>query len=334
MKPFADLTAIGQTRRLRKLAFNALAEYDLPVRRLRLLTYHFNAIFRVDTQDGRKLVLRINLPGNRTIGNIRAEAQWLAALAADTDLVIPEPLTNRAGELVTTASAAGVPEPRHCVVFGWVSGSDLRIRMTPENYRKVGAFTTVLHEHAESWNPPEPLGLPTHRGIFPLFDTPKPYWESGARPELITPARRDFFAAAAGMVQTELDRLYASAGEPIILHADLHQGNIRLDHGRMRVLDFDDCLLGHPVQDIGITFYYLLGHPEVKALRAAYRDGYTARRPWPETHPGQIEAIIAGRGLLLCQFLFHSDNPEYQGALPGFLDRAEERLRGYMDGVS
>ena len=177
MNPFADLTAAGQARRLRALAQAALSQYELPVTRLRLLTYHFNAIFRVDTRDGRKFVLRINIPGVRSIGQIRSEAQWLSALRSDTDLVVPEPVLNRGGELVTTASAPGVPEARHCVVFGWVAGRDLRHAINAENYRKLGEFTSRLHDHAETWSPPADFDLKLHDGIF-LMGTENMFWDA------------------------------------------------------------------------------------------------------------------------------------------------------------
>ena len=330
MDPFPSLTRLGQVRRLRTMALAALEQYDLPIERVSLLTFHFNAIFRIDLKDGGKRVLRINIPGIRTLGNIRSEALWLAALSEDTDLSVPTPVPNRRGDLVTTVSVDGVPEPRHCVLFKWVSGRDLRFNMTPANYRKLGEFTTRLHDHAEAWTPPPDFDLNTHTGIF-LFDTPELFWESTHAPDIITIERRRLFRDTALRIQASLDALYDAAGSVCVLHADLHQGNVRIDRGILRVLDFDDCLFGHFVQDIGITFYYIQAHPEYAALRAAYREGYESRRPWPESSEGQIDSIIAGRELLLCQFLFYSDNPGYRDAVAGFVSRAETRLQVFNE---
>lgn len=331
MKPFTTLTRLGQIRRLRTMALAALKHYDLRVERLRLLTYHFNAIFRIDTAGGGKFVLRINIPGIRTHGNIRSEAMWLEALSADTDLVVPSPVLNRDGELVTTVAVDGVPEPRHIVVFEWVAGSDLSGHMTVENYRMLGEFMTYLHDHAEAWTPPADLDLNPHTGIF-LFDTPELLWDAKDRPKVITPERAAVFRETAGVVQADLDRLYRTAGSPHILHADLHQGNVRLHRGEMRVLDFDDCLMGHFVQDIGITFYYIQRQPEYAAMRQAFRAGYERRRAWPETAAGHIESIIAGRELLLCQFLFYSDNPGFRVLVPDRIAIAAGRLQTYLQG--
>ena len=66
MKPYAALTVRGQARRLRGLALEALKQYDLEVARLRLVTNDFNGIFRVDTIDGRKLILRAALQAGYT----------------------------------------------------------------------------------------------------------------------------------------------------------------------------------------------------------------------------------------------------------------------------
>ena len=329
MQSFETLTSRGQARRLRSLALAALEQYDLPVSEVSLITYHFNAIYRVDTTDRRKFVLRVNIPGIRSPGNIQSEMEWLAALRRDTDLVVPEPLRNRGGELVTTAAAAGVPEPRHAVVFSWVPGRDLRHTITPENYQRLGVFSAKLHLHAATWTPNAVLSLDAYDRVL-LFDSKRIVWEALGEDEGMPDSRVRIFRAAYRQATEMLADLYKTAGPPAILHADLHQGNVRLYRGRMHALDFDDCLLGHYVQDVGITFYYVQGHPQFHELRAAYRRGYESVRPWPETAAGQVDGMIAARELLLSQFLFEGANPAYRAMLPKFLERAEVRLRDYL----
>ena len=111
MKPFAELTYRGRALRLRRMALAALEHYDLAVRRVRLVTNEMNGIFRVDTMDGQKYILRVTDPsGCHDLEEIRSEMMWLAALRRDTDLGVPEPLTTRDGALVTTVEVPGVPE--------------------------------------------------------------------------------------------------------------------------------------------------------------------------------------------------------------------------------
>ena len=59
MKPYHELTRRGQLRRLRRLVLDVLTFYDLDVNKVRFLTIETNTMFRVDTEDGDKYVLRI-----------------------------------------------------------------------------------------------------------------------------------------------------------------------------------------------------------------------------------------------------------------------------------
>ena len=125
-RPFYSLSNRGQARRLRALALEALKLYDLPVDRLRLITNSFNGIFRVDTRDGRKLVLRVTWPeGGHSREGTCAEMAWLDALSRQTSLRVPRPAAARSGELVVEAAADGVPQPRLVTIFSWVDGINL-----------------------------------------------------------------------------------------------------------------------------------------------------------------------------------------------------------------
>jgi Ser/Thr protein kinase RdoA (MazF antagonist) len=89
MKSYSELTVRGQARRLHLLALDALMHFELDVARLRLVTNDMNGIFRIDTRDGRKFILRVTLPeGGHSRDHVAAEMDWLAALARDTDLAV------------------------------------------------------------------------------------------------------------------------------------------------------------------------------------------------------------------------------------------------------
>ncbi len=124
MRDFYELTCRGRAKRLRDVALAALERYDLNVTRVRLVTNDFNGIFRLDTHDGQKSILRVCLPeGGHSLAEIRSEMMWLAALRRDTELGVPKPLATAEGELVTTLE---------------VPGPDLADRLTPENvYKRI-----------------------------------------------------------------------------------------------------------------------------------------------------------------------------------------------------
>ncbi|MBA3251044.1 MAG: hypothetical protein H0T66_12235 [Geodermatophilaceae bacterium] len=55
---------------------------------------------------------------------VRSELTGLAALRRDTDLVVPEPVRTRNGDLLAVASAPGVPRRGSATCCaGWTAGS-------------------------------------------------------------------------------------------------------------------------------------------------------------------------------------------------------------------
>lgn len=74
MTPFEDLTYRGQLRRLRRLAFEALASYDLGDFTLRPIQHRHNATFLVRA-GGCRYVLRVSRPGCKAQSAIRSELE-------------------------------------------------------------------------------------------------------------------------------------------------------------------------------------------------------------------------------------------------------------------
>ena len=337
MTGFFELTSRGQALRIRKMALVAIERYDLDVKQVRLVTNEMNGIFRVDTVDGQKYILRVTDPsGCHSLEEIRSEMMWLAALRRDTDLGVPKPLTTRDGELVTTVEVPGVPEARHCIIFSWLPGADLADRLSAENVHKLGALTALLHEHARTFNPPEGFRIRKLNRVFPYADPDYPIVEpvvvfDDAHRDLFPHPRREVYQRAVERVQDALDGLYADESDLRVIHNDLHQWNVKVWRGQLYVLDFEDLAWGYPAQDIAITLHHLQSYEQYGALREAFEQGYTRHNGWPEQYPEQIDTFIAGRSLLLVNYVVHSDDPDDKQMAPDYVALVEERLRAFLD---
>lgn len=330
MKDFAHLTNSGQALRLRSMALIALERYDVPLVRLRLVTNDLNGIFRVDTASGRTYALRVCAPeAGHSLPEIRSEMMWLAALRRDTNLNVPQPLTTRKGELVTTVESPGVPQARHCVLFSWAPGPDLAERLTPANLFKLGQLSARLHDHAASFVPPEGFERKTADRVFPFGD-PVVLFDDAYR-DAVSAERREVFQQALDRVEETIEELYRRGSRVQIVHHDLHQWNVKVHRGRLCALDFEDMMWGYPVQDVAISLYHIQDSEEYPALRAAFCEGYCGQRPWPEAYPGQIEALMAGRALDLANFALQDPNAHWRQKIPAFVARTEKHLRAFLE---
>lgn len=325
MKPYQHLTEHGQARRLRPLACKAIEQYDLDVMGLSLVTNDFDGIFRVDTRTGEKWILRVTLSeGGHNYDQVAAEMDWLAALARDTDLNVPRPLSARNGALVVEAGAPGVPEPRLCTIFSWVRGTNLAQHMSTASISNLGKLMARLHAHALTYHPPEELTLLKFDRVFP-FPEPVIFFEESFS-ALFSPERRAVYQQAIDWAQNAIDRLQAGGESMRILHGDLHQWNVRYDHGLLSPIDFEDLMLGWPVQDIATTLYYFFDPDKYASLRSAFQEGYTRCSPWPERYRGEIDAFIAARAVGLANFFLNDPNPTWKNQAVNFIETIENRL--------
>ena len=107
MEPeYAALDEEGQVEVLRHVALAAADGFGLVVRDLALVLHAFNTTFRVDTDDGRRLALRVNTNSMSTPAHIAAQQAWLHALATETDVRVPDPL---AAGVASTFSRCPIP---------------------------------------------------------------------------------------------------------------------------------------------------------------------------------------------------------------------------------
>jgi len=295
LAPFSSLTLRGRARRLKVLAQRALTQYDLDVRRTRLILNTWNCVFRIDTPEER-YVIRVTLPGfGHSPQGVRSEAAFLRALRDETDIECPRPIPARDGRLVVSAGAPGVPEERMCVVYSWIPGRDLGASITPSNWRLNGALQARLHDFGARWTPPPDFAIGDYDRVF-HFPGELVLWE------------HDLFGHTALLkeAQAASDELIARlrARDPVIItHGDLHHANSKLSRGVLRPIDFEDLMWATAGQDIGTSLYYITKRDDYAALRDAFQAGYETVRPWVERTPGEVDVLRFPRGLDLLNIL-------------------------------
>jgi Ser/Thr protein kinase RdoA (MazF antagonist) len=290
--------------RMRQLAVRALDAYPLVDRKLRFVADEENATFRVDATapDGRdRFLLRVHRPARHgrnvdSAAAIGSELDWLTALRAGTDLLVPVPMRTIDGELTTVAASPGVPEPRVCSVLRWMDGRVHSATPRPVHLRRLGSVMARLQNHASQWSVPP--GFVRIRWDWETFfgDTMVYGGINAADVWDLLPGdlRRRFARVASGMRHV-MTNLGEGAGSFGLIHADLHLDNALFWRDEVRVIDFDDCGFGYWLYDIAVSLWELRHRNDYEDFRSALIGGYTRHRPLPPGGLAHLDDFIATR---------------------------------------
>jgi Ser/Thr protein kinase RdoA (MazF antagonist) len=348
MQSFERLGHRAQLHRLRRLAYKALREYTLPQPRLALLKHEHNTTFHVRTADGERFVLRIHRPEQHTTEAILSELLWLTALHQETKLCIPQPILTKDGGLLTIAEVDGVPEPRVCVLFRWLTGRFQNLHLIPTHLERVGMFMGHLHEHTAHWPfPPHFVrgrvdNLTSKARLVSRVDLHRasptdlekhPTDEDVERclrlvGELCSAEDSAVVHRAIRQIRQVLTELGYGADVFGIIHADLHQENYLFHRGIVCAIDFDDCGFGHYLYDLSVTLLEIQHLRQYASLRTALLAGYRRARSLPLAHEGYFDTFFALRYLQLLIWVLESrEHPAFRNEWKSWEQDELQQLR-------
>jgi Ser/Thr protein kinase RdoA (MazF antagonist) len=318
---YLALTRRAQMHHIRALVPVALADYDIEARRVRLVAHEYNTTFRVDTVDGRRFALRVNVNSVKEQAHLDAELAWLTSLRDETDIPVPAPVPTRLGAFRTSARCGILERELPIVLMTWLPGRNLDEERV-DAYRALGRVVARLHEHASAWTPPTGGAFPSHGDV--LLGLPNLL--GGDHPAL-DDAGRAVLAEAHRVAQRAYDELMA-AGPVHAIHADLHGDNVKWFRRRIAVFDFDDAADGVPAQDLGVAAYYLRSKP---SLESALLEGYAQVREPPAATAAHVEAVLAGRNLVLVNDVIGGLGAADRDFAEPYVRNTVVKLRAFLD---
>ncbi len=286
LSSFDELSEAERMERYERLARKALSFYGLEDAELRCLGQSANVMFRVQTDEGR-WALRICNSG-RDHQLLMRELLWLISLCRDSDVVVPEPVIMRSGDLFRSISMPGMPGFRACLLFRWVKGR-FEDAPTTDHLRAMGVLAAKLHRQGQAFHFPEEL-------------QPERVSEASIEEKVPLSLLKTHYSAAQAtsirdtipLIQKTMATLGSGSDVCGIIHGDLHHGNIPFHEGVARAIDFECVQYNYFAYDIATTFSVLQARPDLDQLQAAYVEGYTSIRPLPcnlEEHLPSLEML-------------------------------------------
>ena len=281
-----------------------------------------NRVYEVELADERRLVVKFYRPGRWSRETILDEHRFLLELAAaEVPAVAPLDLGNGA----TLNDAHGI----FYAAFPKVRGRTLD-ELAAEGRRRIGRTIGRMHAVGAAHPAPHRPRLSVERYIHEPLEV---LLQGHFMPENMGPRYRDVALRIADAVAEPL----AAAGAQRI-HGDLHWGNIIWAADGPILVDFDDCLMGPPVQDLWLL---ARGHDEeARQAREDLLEGYELFREFDRSTLALAEPLRALRIVYMSGWIARRwEDPSFPQAFPNFRDHRYwseeyEALVGISEGLA
>ncbi len=307
-----------------ELAQQALRAYALAEPQVSFLGHHDTLTFHVvDGLTQAPLLLRLHSPATAALRSPRqqpdmiwSELQWLEALTQETSLLVPRPVRTRAGELFTTlAFEQGTVV---CSLLHWTLGDPFPQAPSSHQAAQLGQVLATLHLQARAWSPPQPFVRPRYDLAFYArqMEGCAQVVQEGLLPQ---PAWK--------LLQQTLEQLFTElSAKPLpllVIHADLHRGNLLVAGSQVCPIDFAFCGWGSPLFDVGTA---LLGIPP--SLRAVALQAYQERISLPADASRLLDAysLLSRMGAYLFLLAEPAERAWLRERLPRFVAQECQRF--------
>jgi Ser/Thr protein kinase RdoA (MazF antagonist) len=261
-----------------------------------------NRVYEVELEDERRLVVKFYRPGRWSRETILDEHRFLEDLvAAELPVVAPADL----GTGQTLNETNGI----YYAAFPKVRGRTLD-ELDAEKRRRMGRTIGRMHAIGAARPAPHRRKLDVRFYIHEPLDV---LLKGHFIPENLAPRYRDVALRIADAVAKPL-----AAARVQRIHGDLHWGNILWTPDPLLV-DFDDCMMGPPVQDL-----WLLASGDTEDARKAREDlieGYELFREFDRSTLALAEPLRAMRIIHMSGWIAKRwADPSFPPAFPNFKD--------------
>jgi Ser/Thr protein kinase RdoA (MazF antagonist) len=182
---------------------------------------------------------------------------------------------------------------------------------------QIGEIMAKLHAHASQWQLPEDFRRPRRdieyftgvlKGLHPALNDGRITSEDYAE-----------FEKSIELLNDMLHALNETRSNSGIMHADAHKGNMLIDNGEIRFIDFSFCAFGNFMFDLGVCLSDMKPN-----LHATFLQGYQSLGILPENYRKLVEGFFVGS--VVGTFSFWVQNPKTQELL---LNKFPQIARNY-----
>ena len=280
-----------------RLAAEALKQYS-EWRLARFIDIRENAIFEIESHDGRRAALRVHRSGYQSEQAIGSELELMAFLSS-SGMRVPMPVSNDQGSPVTRTSSGATVS-----ALSWLPGislSDLLCHRHHETgelesvYRRLGKQLARLHNLSDSFSPSSDFAR--WHWDSAGFTGEAPHWGRFWDHPSLTTSQRRFMNELRHAVRRRLES-WASMGLDFgLIHADALPENVIVNGDNVHLIDFDDSGHGFRMYELAVAVWGTQTSTDPPALSDAMHFGYCSERPLPDWQWQTLETFVVVRNL-------------------------------------
>jgi Ser/Thr protein kinase RdoA (MazF antagonist) len=249
-----------------------------------------------------------------------AEIAFVRLLGADGRVRVPQPIQSVDGGFFTSIFHQPSQRTFHCVLYSWIEGEELEDEPTVDQVKAMGVAMATMHLVAPRFELPHGASLPT-------FDDPLWWTEDFLLSEksVLDASAKDLISRALVSIKEGVAKFYLNA-TPMIIHADMHGGNVLWKQDHLSVIDFDDCGFGLPIQDLATALYYF----DTPEQDSAFKEGYKSVAPLPECSDREMKMFFLQRRIVLLNYLYETSHLEHKSMIPEYQEETLRRISNFL----
>lgn len=245
-------------------------------------------------------------------------------MVKDTNLVVPAPVRNLQGDLVTEISTDLSENTIMATIHHWIHGSVLQREPTSNETENLALLMAALHKHSMQWNAPEGFNRPIYNSdhLYSSLNQLKRLVNLELIPSEVFVHVEESAHKIANVIQN-YKPLPSNWG---VIHSDLHESNYVFYDDTPQPIDFSNCGYGFYLFDMAETFLHLSSDN-----RKVFISSYSKVNQLEENYVELLEAFFIWS--IIRTFAFHSLNPnEQQSLAASFPSVIENYFRKYLKG--
>ncbi|MFD1738897.1 phosphotransferase enzyme family protein [Bacillus salitolerans] len=292
---------------LLQLAKLTLDRYEINVKEVFYLVEETNIFFKVMDQSGNSYALKLFQEESSTLEDNLAEIFMINLVTKNSNISLPSVIQAKDGSYVQFINS------RRLALYTWLEGDDFSGKESDELFIKFGELTAQLHQSTYGVSIPDTVSPKRWDKVF-YYNGETAVYKNEEYKNVLTAEYYELMDKIIPFLDKALLSYYQKNEQHIqLIHADLNPWNVKVYEDELRILDFEEALLGLPVHDISIMLYYYdyeenIDFDRVKKL---YFQGYEKVCPLPSFTDYDIDLLMTARRInFLNYILLLSDNPE------------------------